>query len=79
MNTALFWLCIICIVCIIFFVISVKGIIYHCNRVESWTEIPTTEEYMECLIIGWSSWMCAIGTGVGAFFTLMALVLSIIK
>lgn len=67
------------VICLVFFIIGIVGANCHYNRVESWDKSPTTEEYMECLFIGWCSWMLIALAGTSTFFVGFALVVSALK
>ena len=72
----MFWLFIMCTATLI---VGILGARYHRHRVESWKSYPSTEEYMVCLLIGWSSWMIIIVTAPFSAITLIALIMSFIK
>lgn len=65
--------------CLIFFIIGIIGAAYHYRRVEAWEEFPSTSEYMECLFIGWCSWMLIAIAGSFTLITFVVLVIDIAK
>ena len=76
MNMTTLWLF---VACVIFLIIGIAGAIYYYRRVKAWDKCPTTEEYMECLFIGWCSWMTIALAGFGIFSMLFILIISILK
>jgi preprotein translocase subunit Sss1 len=65
--------------CLISLVIGIVIVSYHNRRVKSWDKRPTTEEYMECLLIGLGGWMLIVVAGGCTLFVLLVLVIEVIK
>lgn len=76
MNMTTFWLF---IGCVLFLIIGIIGAIYHYRRVKAWDKCPPSSEYMECLFIGWSSWMLIVLAGSFTLFILPFLITGIMK
>ena len=75
MDMTMIW---IFVACLAFFIIGIVGANCHYRRVKSWDKRPTTEEYMECLLIGWCSWMIIALAGASTLFVGFGLVVSIL-
>lgn len=72
----MFWLFIVCTAILI---AGILGARYHYRRVKSWKSCPSTEEYMECLLIGWSSWMIIVLVSPFSAITLITLIMNLIR
>jgi hypothetical protein len=60
--------------CLVFFIMGIAGAVYHYRRVKTWDKRPSSSEYMECLLIGWCSWMLIALAGTFTVFTFVILV-----
>lgn len=65
--------------CLVFLIIGIVIAAYHNRRVKSWNGVPSTEEYMLCLFIGWGGWMLIVIAGGCTLFVLPVLVIEVIK
>lgn len=65
--------------CAVFFIIGIMGAIYHYRSVKAWNKCPSSSEYMECLFIGWCSWMLIVIAGCCTLFVLPVLIADIIQ
>lgn len=76
MDMTTFWLF---IGCSIFLIIGIIGAGYHYRRVKSWDKCPSSSEYMQCLFIGWCSWMLIAISGCCILFVLPVLIADVIR